>query len=182
MYSLRIRFAGRRSCLAAMQADMSAIVGRHIRRAVDAQPWAAASNGYTIGRMHDYALEHGLHVAEFTEHKGDYTLRYENAEGARLNALEAAQPKFSGVQNAMSAVIERKGQAPQPTASHIAKAKLGHTGELAMPWDRDDVCEAEPQYNQPEADAQRMRDNNAYGQHTTVVRHSQGVHGNPYHQ
>lgn len=179
MYMLRIRFTDRRNCLKAMQADMSTVVGRRIRRAVDAAPWAAASNGYTIAMIHEYALAEGLHIAEFSEHKGSYTLRYENAEGARLNALEATQPKYAAVQNAISAKLEAEGKAPQPSAKHIADAKLATTGELAMPWDYEDVCEREPQYVQPEADKQRMRDNAQDG----IVRYADHpVYANPYHQ
>lgn len=95
MYSLRVVFTWNSSCLAAMKADMSAITGRHIRRAVDDGAFELARQGWTVGRIHNYALKNGLHVAEFASDKGMYTLRYENKEGERLNTLEAHTPKHA---------------------------------------------------------------------------------------
>ena len=144
MYALRVRFTDRRACLSAMQADMASIVGRHKRRSVDAQPWSAVRNGWTVGQMHTWATAkaQGLHLAEFSEYKGSYTLRYENAEGEKLNALEAAQPKYAAVQNAISARLEADGTVPQPSAKHKAEwtgsygcKATEELAQMAMPWD-----------------------------------------------
>ena len=128
MYLLRVRFTDRRACLPSMQADMSTIVGRHIRRAVDDTPWAAATAGWTVGKIDAYAKAKGLHIASFTEHRGDYLIRYEDKEGERLNALEDDLLRLSRSKGYPKAKAPKAQRLPEPKAEYSPDGHLlvGH--------------------------------------------------------